>query len=266
MVEAATAKALESLVFGDMQPWQELELVSALDLGTIPWTVPPVALKQALQLPLADSGIDSLALNLSVSVQAKNYGCRVKRRNNASTSGTTNRTYTFGATCCERTVPQAKLTNFYYLSTTRHLGQHVKRLIVATTTTTELPDVWQRSRSEQRHYSEQDLETWRHRARRWVAEQNQPERMEGSAQREATASSLVAELELWPHQKECMGKCLRFLADPGRRNFFVQVATGGGKCRIIAELLAKSHTTPDDKRSSAPSLCCVVVPKLDLME
>ena len=50
------------------------ELISALDLHTVPWNQLPRCLKQHLQLPLEDRGIDSLALNLTVAVQAKDYG------------------------------------------------------------------------------------------------------------------------------------------------------------------------------------------------
>ena len=50
------------------------ELISALDLHTVPWNQLPRRLKQHLQLPLEDRGIDSLALNLTVAVQAKDYG------------------------------------------------------------------------------------------------------------------------------------------------------------------------------------------------
>ena len=52
-------------------------MISALDLGTIPWSHVPRCLKASLQLPLEDRGIDSLALNLSVAVQAKDYGQQV---------------------------------------------------------------------------------------------------------------------------------------------------------------------------------------------
>ena len=50
------------------------ELIIALDLHTVPWSHVPRRLKQHLQLPLEDRGIDSLALNLTVAVQAKDYG------------------------------------------------------------------------------------------------------------------------------------------------------------------------------------------------
>ena len=49
------------------------ELISALDLHTVPWSQVPRRLKQRLSLPLEDRGIDSLALNLTVAVQAKDY-------------------------------------------------------------------------------------------------------------------------------------------------------------------------------------------------
>ncbi len=49
------------------------ELISALDLHTVPWSQVPRRLKQSLSLPLEDRGIDSLALNLTVAVQAKDY-------------------------------------------------------------------------------------------------------------------------------------------------------------------------------------------------
>ncbi|CAE8705588.1 unnamed protein product, partial [Polarella glacialis] len=70
---AVRLKALDALAAGGLRPGQELELISALDLGTVPWSEVPVSLKQALRLPAGDKGIDSLALNLTVAVQAKDY-------------------------------------------------------------------------------------------------------------------------------------------------------------------------------------------------
>ncbi|CAE8638059.1 unnamed protein product, partial [Polarella glacialis] len=96
--KAARLKALDALAAGGLLPGQELELVSALDLGTVPWSEVPVSLKQALQLPAADKGIDSLALNLSLAVQARD-----------AADG--------------RTVPLARLTNFHFLATAGPLGQ-----------------------------------------------------------------------------------------------------------------------------------------------
>ncbi|CAE8718296.1 unnamed protein product [Polarella glacialis] len=104
---AARLKALDALAAGGLRPGQELELVSALDLGTVPWSEVPVSLKKVLQLLAADKGIDSLALNLSVAVQAKDYA-----------DG--------------RTVPLSRLTNFYFMATAGLLGQRGPRLVVDT--------------------------------------------------------------------------------------------------------------------------------------
>ena len=49
----------------------------AEDLQTVPWAQLPIRLKEALGLPLEDRGIDSLALNLSVAVQAKDYSAKL---------------------------------------------------------------------------------------------------------------------------------------------------------------------------------------------
>eukprot|EP00933_Yihiella_yeosuensis_P019726 TRINITY_DN15929_c0_g1_i8.p1 TRINITY_DN15929_c0_g1~~TRINITY_DN15929_c0_g1_i8.p1 ORF type:complete len:231 (+),score=38.17 TRINITY_DN15929_c0_g1_i8:3-695(+) len=59
--KASRLKALDALASGGLQPWQELELISALDLGTIPWSEVPIALKAALKLPSADKGVTRLS-------------------------------------------------------------------------------------------------------------------------------------------------------------------------------------------------------------
>ncbi|CAE8652814.1 unnamed protein product, partial [Polarella glacialis] len=62
----------------------------------------------------------------------------------------------------------------------------------------------------------------------------------------------------WPHQEACLRACRKFLASgPQQRDFFVQIATGGGKSLIMADLLSEL-----DEGGRA----CVIVPKLDLME
>ncbi|CAE8718295.1 unnamed protein product [Polarella glacialis] len=61
----------------------------------------------------------------------------------------------------------------------------------------------------------------------------------------------------WPHQVQCLQECRAFLNNASKRDFFVQIATGGGKSLIMADLLsglAEGHRA------------CVIVPKLDLME
>ncbi|CAE8602100.1 unnamed protein product [Polarella glacialis] len=99
---AARLKALDALAAGGLRPGQELELISALDLGTVPWSEVPISLKQALELPAGDNGIDSLALNLTVAVQAKHY-----------TNG--------------HSVPLERLTNFDFLATKGVLGKYGPR-------------------------------------------------------------------------------------------------------------------------------------------
>lgn len=61
-----------AIAVGNLPAGRKLELISDLDLGTVPWSLLPIKLKQ-LGLPLEDKGIDSLAPNLSMAVQAKDY-------------------------------------------------------------------------------------------------------------------------------------------------------------------------------------------------
>ena len=126
MQRAVETKALEALAVGNLPPGRELELISALDLGTVPWGQLPIRFKERLGLPLQeprvgegadgnllelvssrekpeirlgscdarnlkrvarlmqDRGIDSLALNLSVAVQAKDYEASVPLRSLAT--------------------------------------------------------------------------------------------------------------------------------------------------------------------------------------
>ncbi|CAE8614521.1 unnamed protein product [Polarella glacialis] len=203
--KAARLKALDALAAGGLQPGQELELVSALDLGTVPWSEVPVSLKQALQLPAADKGIDSLALNLSLAVQAKDY-----------TDG--------------KTVPMARLTNFHFLATAGPLGQWGPRLVVATNASTQLPREWERlAGAEQRRYSSREVEAWRLRAQQWAAE----------LQDDEVAASPSIMSPRWPHQLACMQACRAALRKESQRDFFVQIATGAGKSLIMADLFSE---------------------------
>eukprot|EP00438_Fugacium_kawagutii_P017900 Skav201917 [mRNA] locus=scaffold3992:189213:192371:+ [translate_table: standard] len=216
---AVRAKCLDAIAAGNLPPGRELELISALDLGTVPWSLVPIKLKKQLGLPLQDMGIDSLALNLSVAVQAKDYP------NGRST------------------VPLNRLTNFYFMvrSEGSPLRNLVKQLVVATNSSTTLPQHWQWSEAVHRQYTAEELVAWRMKAR---------------AQEEAVVVSKKT-LKRWPHQVECLKKCRKFLQSRKKRNFFVQMATGTGKSLVMADLLAGLRAC---KRS------CVIVPKLDLME
>ncbi|CAE8594843.1 unnamed protein product [Polarella glacialis] len=231
MLEAAAAnraarlKALDALAAGGLRPGQdrELELISALDLGTVPWSEVPVSLKQALELPVGDHGIDSLALNLTVAVQAKDY-----------TNG--------------HSVPLERLTTFYFLA--KSMSElYSPQLIVATNASTKLPQLWkQRAGAEHRRYSAEEIEAWRLRARDWAAQHPGTE----------VASAPNSTSPRWPHQEACLRACRKFLASgPQQRDCFVQIATGGGKSLIMADLLSELD---DGGRA------CVIVPKLDLME
>ncbi|CAE8627874.1 unnamed protein product, partial [Polarella glacialis] len=200
-----------------------LELISALDLGTVPWSEVPVSLKQALELPVGDHGIDSLALNLSIAVQAKDY-----------TNG--------------HSVPLERLTTFYFLA--KSMSElYSPQLIVATNASTKLPQLWkQKAGAEHRRYSAEEMEAWRLLARDWAAQQPGTE----------VASAPTSTSPRWPHQEACLRACRKFLASgPQQRDFFVQIATGGGKSLIMIDLLAQL-----DEGGRA----CVIVPKLDLME
>ncbi|CAK9051805.1 unnamed protein product [Durusdinium trenchii] len=211
-------KSMAAIAEGNMRPGKELELISALDLGTIPWSHVPRRLKDHLSLPLGDRGIDSLALNLTVAVQAKDY-----------TNGS---------------VPLNRLTNFYFWATASRLKHSVQRLVVATTAGTRLPEDWRlNSGAEQRVYREEELEEWRRRARK----EKPPKQLRSSK----------VDLERWPHQIECLKHCRAFLHNETQRDFFVQIATGGGKSLVMADLLADL---------GAGQRACVIVPKLDLME
>ena len=202
-IEAAVrAKALEAIAVGNLTPGLELELISALDLGTVPWSQLPVHLKESLGLPRGDRGVDSLALNLSVAVQAKDYG-----------EG--------------RTVPLSRLATFHYLvrSDGSPLKGLVRQMIVATNESTRLPQDWGWSGAEHRSYSAQEIEAWRELARNESAKDRvapEPERRE---------------LKRWPHQVECLKRCQKFLANESQRDFFVEMATGTGKSLIMADLL-----------------------------
>ena len=199
---AVRAKCLEALAVGNLPPGRELELISALDLGTVPWSLLPIKLKEKLGLPLQDKGIDSLALNLTVAVQAKDYS-----------NG--------------NSVPLNRLTNFYFLVEAKGspLRNAVQQLIVATNENTTLPQQWHWSEAVHRRYSSDEFELWREKAR--------------LAQREVSAADVPKQTwKRWPHQVECLERCRRFLIHKSKRNFYVQMATGTGKSIVIADLLA----------------------------
>ena len=199
---AVRAKCLEAIAVGNLPPGRELELISASDLGTVPWSLLPIKLKEQLGLPLQDKGIDSLALNLTVAVQAKDYS-----------NG--------------NSVPLNRLTNFYFLVDAKGspLRNAVQQLIVATNENTTLPQQWHWSEAEHRGYTSDEMQLWREKAR--------------SAQREVSAANVPKQTwKRWPHQVECLKRCRRFLKHNSKRDFFVQMATGTGKSMVMADLLA----------------------------
>ena len=224
---AVRSKALEAIAIGNLPPGKELELISALDLGTIPWNQLPVQLKEKLSLPLEDRGIDSLSLNLSVAVQAKDYA-------NGST------------------IPLSRLSTFHLLVEGKFskLKGQVEEMIVATSEGAQLPKLWHLSGATHRTYDADEAETWRKIAQ------------EASMGEEKQSTTLKRDaLKRWPHQKECLKQCRNFLQNKStlaKRDFFVQMATGTGKSLVMADLLASI--------SSSPKRACVIVPKLDLME
>ena len=223
---AVRSKALEAIAVGNLPPGKELELISALDLGTIPWNQLPVQLKEKLSLPLEDRGIDSLSLNLSVAVQAKDYA-------NGST------------------IPLSRLSTFHLLVEGKFskLKGQVEEMIVATSEGSQLPKLWHLSGATHRTYDAEEFETWRKIAQ------------EASLGEEKQSTTLKRDaLKRWPHQKECLKQCRKFLQNSStlaKRDFFVQMATGTGKSLVMADLLASI---------SSPKRACVIVPKLDLME
>ena len=200
---AVRKKCLDAIAAGNLPPGRELELISALDLGTVPWSLLPIKLKEQLSLPLADKGIDSLSLNLTVAVQAKDYS-----------EG--------------KAVPLNRLTNFHFMVEAKGspLKKHVQQLIVATNCNTTLPQQWQWSEAVHRPYAPGEIEEWREKAR--LAQQEEEE----------TAKVPKQTLERWPHQVECLKKCRKFLKNNVKRDFFVQMATGSGKSLVMADLLA----------------------------
>ena len=201
---AVRKKCLDAIAAGNLPPGRELELISALDLGTVPWSLLPIKLKEQLSLPLEDKGIDSLSLNLTVAVQAKDY------------SG-------------GKAVPLNRLTNFHFMVEAKGspLKKHVQQLIVATNCNTTLPQQWQWSEAVHRPYAPEEIEEWRERAR--MAQQEDDEE---------AAKVPKQTLERWPHQVECLKKCRKFLKNKVKRDFFVQMATGSGKSLVMADLLA----------------------------
>ena len=218
---AFTSKALETIALGNLPPGKELELISALDLGTVTWTQLPVKLKEKLELPQRDRGIDSMSLDLKRAVQAKDYA--------------------------NGTVHLKDLATFHFLVKAEHstLKDEVQEMIVATSKGTKLPKWWDLSGATHRAYSPEEIETWRKKAQ------------EACLEKTEVATSNRKALPRWPHQKDCLKQCRKFLQNKStlaKRDFFVQIATGAGKSLIMSDLL------------DSPKRACVIVPKLDLME
>ena len=208
---AVRAKALEAIAVGNLPPGKELELISALDLGTIPWNQLPVQLKEHLSLPLEDRGIDSLSLNLSVAVQAKDYA-------NGST------------------VPLSRLAAFHLLVEGKFskLKGLVQQMIVATSEGTQLPKLWHLSGVTHKAYSAEEIEAWRKIAQ------------DASLARDKFPTAARTHLKRWPHQQECLKHCRNLLQNNSknaRRDFFVQMATGTGKSLVMADVLDQLSPT-----------------------
>ena len=190
-------KSLEALRLGKLPPWKELELISALDLGTVPWDQVPLELKKGLR---PDLGVDSLSLDGTIAVQAKDYN--------------------------NKTVPLSALWGFYYMCRAV-LKDRVTRMVVATNETTRLPSLWQFSGAEHRIYTREDIDFWRH-----VAKQGQPDHKEHFREKRA-------DLLRWDHQTECLKSCQIFMTNEAPKDFFVQMATGAGKSLVMLDLLAQ---------------------------
>eukprot|EP00438_Fugacium_kawagutii_P035439 Skav231809 [mRNA] locus=scaffold692:236098:255161:- [translate_table: standard] len=201
--EVVEAKSLDAIAVGNLPAGRELELISALDLGTVPWSLLPIKFKKQLGLPLEDKGIDSLALNLSMAVQAKDY-----------TNGT---------------VPYAELAKFHFMvrADRSPLKDKVQKMVVATSETTKLSPHWQEySGAIQQKYAADDVEFWRQKA--------QSERPQG----EEMLKRMGKNLQRWPHQVECLKACWNFMKNTSQRDYFVQMATGTGKSLVMSDLLA----------------------------
>ena len=198
----ARAKSMEAIAVGNLKPGLELELISALDLQTVPWHLVPINLKQRLGLPFGDKGIDSMALNLTAAVQAKDY--------------------------TDATVPLKSLLTFHFMvrADKSPLKKMVKQMIVATSESTKLPTDWQRlSGAMQRKYTADEIDIWREKAQLERPQEELPQKMKN-------------DLERWPHQLECLKSCRTFLRKKSQRDYFVQMATGSGKSLVMADLLA----------------------------
>ena len=202
---AFTSKALEAIALGNLPPGRELEFISALDLGTVTWNQLPVKLKEKLNLPQRDRGIDSMSLDLKQAVQAKDYA--------------------------NGTVAFKDLTTFNFLVKAEHstLKEEVQEMIVATSKGTKLPELWDHlSGATHRAYSPEEIETWRKKAQ------------EACLEKTEVATSNRKALPRWPHQTKCLKQCRSFLQNKStlaRRDFFVQMATGAGKSLVMADLL-----------------------------
>ena len=202
--KAFTSKALEAIALGNLRPGRELELISALDLGTVTWAQLPVKLKEKLKLPQRDRGIDSMSLDLKRAVQAKDYA--------------------------DGTVDLKDLATFHFLVKAEHstLKEEVQEMIVATSKGTKLPELWDLSGATHRAYSPEEIETWRKKAQEACLEKT-----------EVTTSNRKA-LPRWPHQIDCLKQCCKFLQNKStlvKLDFFVQIATGAGKSLVMADLL-----------------------------
>lgn len=202
-IEAAVRKkSLEAIAAGKLEDGKELELISALDLGTVPWDQVPLWLKQLLDLPSKDHGIDSLSLDCKVAVQAKDYA-----------SG--------------RNVSLKELTNFHFMvrADGSPLKDMVKRMVVATNEDNKVSRLWQDwSGAEHRKYTSEEKKTWRE-----AAKLEEPDEEHPKARRK--------DLERWDHQVKCFKSCQDFLKQQSYRDFFVQMATGSGKSLVMADLL-----------------------------
>lgn len=211
---AVRKKSLEAIAAGKLEDGKELELISALDLGTVPWDQVPLWLKQLLALPSKDHGIDSLSLDCKVAVQAKDYA-----------SG--------------RNVSLKELTNFHFMvrADGSPLKDMVKRMVVATNEDNKVPRLWQDwSGAEHRKYTSEEKKAWRE-----TAKLEEPDEEHPKVRRK--------DLERWDHQVKCFKSCQDFLKQQSHRDFFVQMATGSGKSLVMADLLLNMLNLGEGQRA-----------------
>ena len=211
---AVRKKSLEAIAAGKLEDGKELELISALDLGTVPWDQVPLWLKQLLALPSKDHGIDSFSLDCKVAVQAKDYA-----------SG--------------RNVSLKELTNFHFMvrADGSPLKDMVKRMVVATNEDNKVPRLWQDwSGAEHRKYTSEEKKAWRE-----TAKLEEPDEEHPKVRRK--------DLERWDHQVKCFKSCQDFLKQQSHRDFFVQMATGSGKSLVMADLLLNMLNLGEGQRA-----------------